>query len=142
MMAAGGINRVSSVSGPSSGAWLKRRRDGLAAQHRALDEGRIDDLVQLMQDDQEAEEETQDPSDEHGSDEPPPDPEDERAVSAELAREVAALATDLEARIARVRAETLDELQDLDRRVDAGRIGAGHPGGGNGRRGGNFSGYL
>lgn len=141
-MMTGGIRPVSSVTGPSSSAWLKRRRDGLAAQHRALDEGRLDDLVQLMKDDQETRQE-----DQGASDDGHPDPSPEEAAgggeaAVELAREVTALASDLEARIARVRAETLDELQDLDRRVDAGRFGGARPGAGGGRRGGNFSGYL
>lgn len=141
-MITGGIRAVSSVSGPSSSTWLKRRRDGLAAQHRALDEGRIDDLVRLMQDEGEP----------GGEDRPTEDDEsrDERLLASgsddgstqELAREVAALATDLEARIARVRAEALEELKEFDRRVDEARFGGHRPGTGGGRRGGSFNAYL
>lgn len=140
-MITGGIRAVSSVTGPSTSRWLKRRRDGLAAQHRALDEGRIDDLVRLMQDEQS-------PSG-SGDEEARRERSEEADAAAEaaendeeLVREVTRLAADLEARIARVRTRTLDELQDLDRRVEAARFGGGRPPAGGGRRGGHFNGYL
>lgn len=134
----GGVRPVGRVSGPSSSGWLRRRKDGLEAQHRALDEGRIDDLVRLMRDEQEDAERHQE---EH-----PESPDDQHAPEADgagaLEREVLALAQKLESRITRVRAETLAELQDLDARVEAGRFGAGPQGEAGGRRGGKFSGYL
>ncbi len=141
-MITNGIRAVSSVSGPSSSTWLKRRRDGLAAQHRALDEGRIDDLVGLMRDEGESGEEDRSSEDHESRDDRLLAEGSDDGSTEELAREVAALATDLEARIARVRAEALEELQEFDRRVDAARFGGNRPGTGGGQRGGSFSAYL
>lgn len=136
----GGVRPVGRVDGPSTSSWLRRRKDGLEAQHRALDEGRIDDLVRLMRDEQDeaAGRESDDDRPEADSD----DAGDEIDVAAELEREVIALAQRLELRITRVRAETLAELQDLDGRIEAGRFGTGPQGEAGGRRGGKFSGYL
>lgn len=135
----GGVRPVGRVDGPSTSSWLRRRKDGLEAQHRALDEGRIDDLVKLMRDEQEeAGRERDDDRPEDGPDEAV----DEIDVAGELEREVIALAQRLEHRITRVRAETLAELQDLDGRIEAGRFGTGPQGEAGGRRGGKFSGYL
>lgn len=131
MIGPGGVRPVSSVTGPSASAWLRRRREGLEAQHLALDEGRLDDLVEMIDGDEQA------PSDEEerGS-------ESQTEDGADLAREVAVLATELEERIARVRAETLDELRELDRRVDASRFGAPGPGKSGGKRGAQLNSYL
>ncbi|MEK9502536.1 hypothetical protein [Gaopeijia maritima] len=135
----GGVRPVGRVDGPSTSSWLRRRKDGLEAQHRALDEGRIDDLVKLMRDEQEeAGRERDDDRPEDGPDETV----DEIDVAGELEREVIALAQRLEHRITRVRAETLAELQDLDGRIEAGRFGTGPQGEAGGRRGGKFNGYL
>lgn len=138
----GGVRPVGKVMGPSSSKWLRSRRDGLEAQHRALDDGRIDDLVRLMRDERETPDESDHPS--HGGSDGEESPElvdaDEDSVA--LAREVTELSQRLEARITRVKAETLADLQDLDDRVEAGRFGGGGPGKGGGRRGGNFNAYL
>lgn len=133
MMGPGGVRPVSSVTGPSASAWLERRREGLEAQHRALDEGRLDDLVDLIDGDEEG----QGDFERDGDGEP-----DDGADDARLAREVEILAVELEERIARVRAETLEELQELDRSVDGARFGATGPGSGGARRGSQFNGYL
>ncbi len=131
MIGPGGVRPVSSVTGPSASAWLQRRREGLEAQHRALDEGRLDDLVDLIDGD-----EQNDGGFEREGD------ADESGDEARLAREVEVLAAELEERIARVRAETLEELHQLDRRMEGARFGSSGPGRSGGRRGGQFNGYL
>lgn len=131
MMGPGGVRPVSSVRGPSASAWLQRRREGLEAQHLALDEGRIDDLVDLIDGDEG-----------ENADRPDQDHDSDENDDARLAREVAVLASELEERIARVRAETLDELRELDRRVDVSRFGGPSPGKGGGKRGGQLNSYL
>lgn len=131
MIGPGGVRPVSSVTGPSASAWLRRRREGLEAQHLALDEGRLDDLVDLIDGDDEGREAHEEPDSESGPDD-----------DARLAREVSVLAAELEERIARVRAETLDELRELDRRVDTSRFGGAGPGKSKGRRGGQLNSYL
>jgi len=131
MIGPGGVRPVSSVTGPAAAAWLERRREGLEAQHRALDEGRLDDLVDLIDGDEERQSDRQDQ-----------DSDPEGREDARLAQEVAILATELEERIARVRAETLDELRELDRRVDTSRFGGTGPGKSGGKRGGQLNSYL
>ncbi len=131
MIGPGSVRPVSSVMGPAASAWLRRRREGLEAQHRALDEGRLDDLVDLI-----------DGDDEQHADHPDQDGDSGENDDARLAREVSVLASELEERIARVRAETLDELRELDRRVDVSRFGGPGPGKGGGKRGGQLNSYL
>jgi hypothetical protein len=96
-----------------------------------LDEGRLDDLVDLIDGDEE-----------HQSDRQDEDADPEGRDDARLAQEVAILATELEQRIARVRAETLEELRELDRRVDTSRFGGAGPGKSGGKRGGQLNSYL
>ncbi len=138
----GSVRPVSGIVGPSASAWLRRRHLGLQAQHRALEEGRLDDLVELIHRD---DDDSPPESDSHSPSEGEPLDDEgvpEGRTDEELAREVSVLAAELEERIARVRAETLGELQELDRRVEGSRFAGGRSGTSGGNRGGQFSGYL
>lgn len=137
----GPVRAVHQVTQAPSVAWLRRRRDGLEAQHRALGEGRFDDLVELLGDDREAPDGSGGNRGDEGERHEAADESSEQAAH-ELTREVEALARSLETRIARLRGETLAELRELDGRITATRFGAGSRSETTGRRGGSFNGYL
>ena len=141
----GGVRPVQRVE-PAAPPGLRRSRERLEAQLRALDEDRIDDLVRLLHDEEPTNGSDADDSDtsdgEAGGGDAATGPAPHPALARAMPDDVRRLAQALEDRIARARSETLAELRDLDDRMASHRFGTPPGGEGGARRGGTFHGYL